>query len=66
MSCDSTVKARIDHCKAVAYWEYHREHGGFLKAFLDAFLLADPGNQLILLPAFERLTEKYHLKEESK
>lgn len=60
---DITTRERIEHCNAVARFESHRGHGHFLTAFLDAWFIADNENVLILLPAFEQLIAKYHLKE---
>ena len=61
---DPEIRKRIDYCKAVASFERYRGHGGFMTSFLEAFLVADSNNTLILLPAMEQLIKKYHLKDE--
>jgi len=45
----------------VALRVYNGDYGSFLKAFADAYLLADMGNQKILHPAWMKLIEKYDL-----
>ena len=45
----------------VAVRVYNGDYGSFLKAFADAYLLADMGNQKILHPAWRQLIEKYDL-----
>jgi len=45
----------------VAVRVYNGDYGSFLKAFADAYLLADMGNQKILHPAWRQFIEKYDL-----
>ncbi len=45
----------------IALRVYNGDHGSFLKAFADAYLLADMGNRKILHPAWKKLIEKYDL-----
>ena len=40
---------------------YNGDYGSFLKAFADAYLLADMENQKILHPAWRQFIEKYDL-----
>lgn len=45
----------------VALRVYDGDYGSFLKAFADAYLIADMGNRKILHPAWRQLIEKYDL-----
>lgn len=36
-----------------------RKHGGFLTKFAEAYMMADPENELLLLPAALALIAKY-------
>lgn len=45
----------------VAVRVYNGDYGSFLKAFADAYLLADKENEEILHPAWKTLIEKYDL-----
>ena len=49
--------------KEIARQHVHRYHGGFLTAFLQAFIHADKGNTRILLPAMKQFCQKYRLEE---
>ncbi len=40
---------------------YNGDYGSFLKAFADAYLLADKKNRKILHPAWKELIDKYEL-----
>jgi len=40
---------------------YNGDYGSFLKAFADAYLLADEKNRKILHPAWKEFIEKYGL-----
>ena len=45
----------------VALRVYNGDFGSFLKAFADAYILADKKNRKILHPAWKKLIEKYDL-----
>ena len=45
----------------VALRVYNGDYGSFLKAFADAYLLADKKNRKILHPAWKELIDKYEL-----
>lgn len=45
----------------IALRVYNGDYGSFLKAFADAYLLADMGNQRILHPVWKKFIEKYDL-----
>lgn len=55
------VDPEIEKFKKIAKDHMHRGHGGFLTAFLEAFLRADYENSRILLPAMKTLCQKYDL-----
>lgn len=40
-----------------------RNHGDFLKSFAEAYVRADPGNLVILMPTAFQLVRKYQLNE---
>jgi hypothetical protein len=55
------VDATVEKFKKIARDHRYRGHGGFLTAFLEAFLKADEENSRILLPALKTFCEKYNL-----
>jgi hypothetical protein len=55
------VDPEIEKFKEIARAHRYRGHGGFLTAFLEAFLKADEENSRILLPAMKTFCEKYNL-----
>jgi hypothetical protein len=55
------VDAEIEKFKKIARAHRYRGHGGFLTAFLEAFLKADEENSRILLPSMKAFCEKYDL-----
>jgi len=53
--------AKVEKFRKIARGHRYRGHGGFLTAFLEAFLKADEENSRILLPAMKTFCEKYSL-----
>lgn len=45
--------------RSIAVRVYHGDHGGFLRTFADAYLLADKENKKILRPAWMQIIDKY-------
>ena len=47
--------------RGIALRVYHGDHGGFMRTFADAYLLADSENEQVLRPAWMQLIDKYLL-----
>ena len=51
-----------DILQGIAFHVYHGRFSNFLRAFADAYLLADKDTREILNPAWKKLIDKYLLK----
>jgi hypothetical protein len=57
------TEKEIYRLKGVCAYEIHQNHGTFLSAFFQAFLVADPSNTRLLLPVMLALEKKYSLQD---
>ncbi len=51
-----------DILQGIAFHVCRGRHSHFLRAFADAYLLADKDNREIITPAWKKLIDKYLLK----
>ena len=56
------MESTKDILRGIAFRVYHGDHGGFLRTFADAYMLADSENELVLRPAWMHFIDKYLLE----
>jgi len=61
---EEMYQAAVERLNAVAGYVADSNHGDFLKALADAWLLADASNRRILKPAWAAIVAKYTLEVE--